>query len=145
VGQDTSISLRASHYNLGVLRVYRGALPMKTSELTGVALDWAVAKCKGMLEPEPKTATWNEVKDLPIPFKLYEVTDVYNNNKFIKCVVSDITVTRCGIDESVAATAPSVTFTDAHNRQARGSIQNYFLTEKDAIAEALLGWVYPIN
>lgn len=48
MGQNIAVVVRASYYNLGVLRVYRGAVPMKTSELTGVELDWAVAKCEGI-------------------------------------------------------------------------------------------------
>ena len=38
---------------------------MKTSELTGAALDWAVAKCEGM---ENKSGMWTDNKWLGIPF-----------------------------------------------------------------------------
>jgi hypothetical protein len=34
-------------------------MPMKTSELTGAALDWAVAKCEGVL----LRTLWSEVHD----------------------------------------------------------------------------------
>lgn len=111
-------------------------MKIKTSELIDPALDWAVAHCIGMTEPEPATAKWDDVKDLSVPFPLYEVVDIYDGGDFSRCEVRAITVTRCGVDESAGATAPSITFIDEDGSRARGSIRDYFLTRSAAEAEA---------
>ena len=111
---------------------------MKTSELTGAALDWAVAKCKGMLRREPTTAKYEDIKNYPLPFVLWEVCDIYEGDKFMRCDINPITVTRCGINEVAGATMPSISFTDINGTSALGSIGDYFLTLQDAEDEARL-------
>jgi hypothetical protein len=111
---------------------------MKTSELTGAALDWAVAKCKGMLRREPTTAKYEDIKNYPLPFVLWEVCDIYEGDKFMRCDINPITVTRCGINEVAGATMPSISFTDINGISALGSIGDYFLTRQDAEEEARL-------
>jgi hypothetical protein len=111
---------------------------MKTSELQGAALDWAVAKCEGMLRREPTTAKYEDIKNYPLPFVLWEVCDIYEGDKFMRCDINPITVTRCGINEVAGATMPSISFTDINGTSALGSIGDYFLTLQDAEDEARL-------
>jgi hypothetical protein len=113
-------------------------MKVKTSELQGVALDWAVAKCEGMLRREPTTAKYEDIKNYPLPFVLWEVCDIYEGDKFMRCDINPITVTRCGINEVAGATMPSISFTDINGTSALGSIGDYFLTLQDAEDEARL-------
>jgi hypothetical protein len=113
-------------------------MAVKTDELIGPALDWAVAKCKGMLRREPTTAKYEDIKNYPLPFVLWEVCDIYEGDKFMRCDINPITVTRCGINEVAGATMPSISFTDINGTSALGSIGDYFLTLQDAEDEARL-------
>lgn len=100
---------------------------MKVSELSGAALDWAVAKCEGAGN-FPKETTWEDVKDLDVPFQMWEVSC---NDKG-RYWISPITVFRCGVDVSVGATAPSISAVDQKGRAFRGSIRDYYLTALEA-------------
>jgi hypothetical protein len=113
-------------------------MKVKTNELQGAALDWAVAKCEGMLRREPTTAKYEDIKNYPLPFVLWEICDIYEGDKFMRCDINPITVTRCGINEVAGATMPSISFTDINGISALGSIGDYFLTRQDAEEEARL-------
>jgi hypothetical protein len=118
---------------------------MKTSELQGAALDWAVAKCLGMTTPIPATARWKDVENLAVPFTLWEVSNYYDNDVFARCETHPITVTRCSVMEGTGATLPSISFTDSNGRKALGSIADYYLTKEAAevdVAVTMAGGEY---
>jgi hypothetical protein len=48
-------------------------MKIKTSELSGAALDWAVAKAEGRVLSEPPPATDDDLAKLLPPFKLYGI------------------------------------------------------------------------
>ena len=109
---------------------------MKTSDLIGPTLDWAVAKCEGRVLREPVNATYADVEGLYVPFYLRDVVCAYRDNTCVSAVVKDIKVTRCGVDKGVGATAPSISFVDSDGRIARGSIGMFFVDSKEAELEA---------
>ena len=113
---------------------------MKTNELTGRALDWAVAKCEGRALSEPKNATNESVKGLRIPFQLWDVCCTYYKDELIKATPSPIVVNRFGVDHSVGAITPSISFSDARDKNARGSVDMFYMSQEDAqqAAEAML-------
>ncbi len=109
---------------------------VKTCELEGAALDWAVALCEGVAMREPVRATYADVEGWQTPFTLKEVQCVYNGRDEIERIaVKDVTVTRCGIDHAVGATAPSISFVGSDGRKARGSVDMFFLSEEEAALE----------
>ena len=105
---------------------------VRTSEIYGRALAWAVALVQGRALREPVYATNDDVKDLPIPFTLYEVTHVLRNDVLVSTHVQPVTVERYGILQHVRATAPSITFRGADGRRSLGSVSMFFLTEEEA-------------
>ena len=113
---------------------------MKTSELIGPALDWAVAKCEGHALSEPKNATNESVKGLRIPFQLWDVRCTYYKDELIKATPSPIVVNRFGVDHSVGAITPSISFSDDRDKNARGSVDMFYMSQDDAqqAAEAML-------
>ena len=112
---------------------------MKTSALIGPALDWAVAKGEGRVMREPVRAKYEDVKGLPIPFYLREVVRTYNDEVCVAAIVKDIKVIRCGVDASVGASAPSISFVDSDGVTCRGSIDMFFLSNAEAELEAQRG------
>ncbi|RUP35718.1 MAG: hypothetical protein EKK45_00330 [Curvibacter sp.] len=111
---------------------------VRTSEISGRALAWAVALVQGRALREPVYATNDDVKDLPIPFTLYEVTHVLRNDVLVSTHVQPVTVERYGILQHVRATAPSITFRGADGRRSLGSVSMFFLTEEEAQLDAQL-------
>ena len=105
-------------------------MKVQTETLTGTALDWAVAVCECYTDPVPET-TWEDVKDLAVPFSMWEIN--YDSSGVYWH--SPITVSRCGVDETVGATEPSIWATAENGRKFRGSIRDYFLTARDAAQE----------
>lgn len=110
----------------------------KTAELTGPALDWAVAKCEGRVLTEPKPASYEKVHGLRIPFQLWDVVCTYRNDVLVSATPMPIRVDRCGVDHSVGATAPSITFSGGADRNARGSVDMFYMSEDDAETAAAL-------
>ena len=98
-------------------------------------LDKAVAYLEGRAMREPVNATDADVEHLPVPFTLYEVTSTWVGDLCRSAEVKPITVTRYGVDVEVGATAPSISFTDASNRRARGSVSMFYLTKVEAELE----------
>jgi len=115
-------------------------MKIKTSELSGGALDWAVAKCEGRALSEPKNATNESVKGLRIPFQLWDVCCTYYKDELIKATPSPIVVNRFGVDHSVGAITPSISFSDDRDKNARGSVDMFYMSQDDAqqAAEAML-------
>ena len=113
-------------------------MKIKTAELKGAALDWAVAHASGMTLTGGKPASYNDVSGIPVPFSLFEVNHHFNNNDFSHCSISEIVVTRCGVNKLVGATAPSIDFTDEKGRKACGSIGDFFLSQDEAKKEVSL-------
>ncbi len=111
---------------------------VRTSEISCRALAWAVALVQGLALREPVYATNDDVKDLPIPFTLYEVTHVLRNDVLVSTHVQPVTVERYGILQHVKATAPSITFRGADGRRSLGSVSMFFLTEEEAQLDAQL-------
>ena len=112
-------------------------MKMKTSELTGRALDYAVAKAEGLLLEPVAPASNEDVQGWGVPFTLWEVSQT-TNTLTLECetLVTPITVTRYGINTDVGATAPSISFTDNQGRKALGSVNMFYLTEDDALKAA---------
>lgn len=102
-------------------------MKVKTQTLQGAALDWAVAKSLGGVQPIPET-TWEDVKDIEVPFQMWEVVTNSNGDAWIK----PISVVRCGVDHTVGATAPSISAIDSKGETFRGSIRDYYLTALQA-------------
>ena len=113
-------------------------MKIKTSELTGAALDWIVAKCEGRVLTEPKPASYEKVHGLRIPFQLWDVVCTYRNDVLVSATPMPIRVDRCGVDHSVGASAPSITFSSGRDRNARGSVDMFYMTEGDAETVAAL-------
>lgn len=109
---------------------------MKTSELIGPALDWAVAKCEGRVLREPVNATYEDVAGIKTPFYLREVAATYHNETCVAAVVKDIKVIRCGVDLSIGASAPSISFVASDGVICRGSVEMFFLSNEEAEMEA---------
>lgn len=105
---------------------------MKTSELTGAALDWAVAKCEGMTHPEPQPMTDAEAENLSVPFYLWGTVSNKDKNGNWTTTVEKIKVVRYGLDTSIGATNPSISFIDSSGVLCRGSVGMFFKTEADA-------------
>jgi len=110
---------------------------MKTSELTGAALDWAVAKCEGMTHPEPQPMTDAEAGKMRVPFYLWGTVSNKNKDGNWSTTVEKIEVVRYGVDASVGATIPSVSFIDSDGVLCRGSVGMFFKTEADAKSAVL--------
>ena len=113
-------------------------MKIETSELTGAALDWIVAKCEGRVLTEPKPASYEKVHGLRIPFQLWDVVCTYRNDVLVSATPMPIRVDRCGVDHSVGASAPSITFSSGRDRNARGSVDMFYMTEGDAETVAAL-------
>ena len=109
---------------------------MKTADLIGPALDWAVAMSEGRVLREPINATYGDVVGIKTPFYLREVVATYNSEKCVAAVVKDIKVIRCGGDSSVGASAPSISFVTSDGVTCRGSIEMFFLSTEEAELEA---------
>jgi len=110
-------------------------MKIKTSQLTGAALDWAVAKAEGRVLSEPPPATDDDLAKLLPPFKLYDIQYVAEG-KQSRWEVKEVTVVQFGIDHACGATAPSVTFKQSDGRIARGSASLFYLTREDAQTSA---------
>ena len=115
-------------------------MKIKTSELIDEKLDWAVAKGEGRALSEPKNATNESVKGLRIPFQLWDVRCTYYKDELIKATPSPIVVNRFGVDHSVGAITPSISFSDDRDKNARGSVDMFYMSQDDAqqAAEAML-------
>lgn len=113
-------------------------MKIKTADLIGAALDWAVAKCEGRVLVEPEPASYEKVRGLRIPFQLWDVVCTYRNDVLVSAAPMPIRVDRCGIDHTVGATAPSITFSGGIDRNARGSVDMFYMTEDDARTAAVL-------
>ena len=115
-------------------------MKIKTNELIYEKLDRAVAKCEGRALSEPKNATNESVKGLRIPFQLWDVRCTYYKDELIKAIPSPIVVNRFGVDHSVGAVTPSISFSDDRDKNARGSVDMFYMSQDDAqqAAEAML-------
>lgn len=102
-------------------------MKVKTQNLQGAALDWAVVKTLGGVQPIPET-TWEDVKDIEVPFQMWEVVTNSDGDAWIE----PISVVRCGVDHTVGATAPSISAIDSKGETFRGSIRDYYLTALQA-------------
>lgn len=109
---------------------------MKTSALIGPALDWAVAKGEGRVMREPVRAKYEDVKGFLIPFYLREVVRTYHDEVCVAAIVKDIKVIRCGVDASVGASVPSISFVASDGVTCRGPIDMFFLSNAEAELEA---------
>jgi hypothetical protein len=113
-------------------------MKVKTSELTGAALDWAVAKCEGRQLTEPKRATNEEAEGKAVPFTMYGTRCTYKNGEVTAVDAEEIRVTRYGVNIAAGATAPSISFVSGDRRPALGSIDLFFWTREEAEKECNL-------
>lgn len=109
---------------------------MKVSELTGAALDWAVAKALGYTMREPIRGTNEQARGLSVPFTMFEVN--YQQTPELvneRCWVSPVTITRFGVNHLWGATGESIDFTDADGRKASGSVDLFYFDKAEAELE----------
>ena len=111
----------------------RGLRLIKTADLTGAALDWAVAKCEGRALREPRRGTNEEAESLRMPFKMFEVVALHKPDNTIEHRIETIKVTRYGISDGCSA--PSIDFTDSEGRKACGSVDLFFFDRAEAELE----------
>ena len=109
---------------------------MKVAELIGQPLDWAVADCLGMTGPVGRVPTWDEVKDLEIPFSMYDTNENWDDNgNLLDCTVDEVTITRAGIMERCSI--PTLTFTGPFGQGVCG-IGMFYLDRAEAEKAAIL-------
>lgn len=108
---------------------------IKTSELTGAALDWAVKKCHGLPERDAKPASDDDLEGATLPITLYEVVTLGNEIELLEVRIAPIKVIRHGIDEKAGATAPSITAIDERGDRFLGSVRDYYLSREEAELE----------
>jgi len=81
--------------------------------------------------------TYEEAYDKKLPFYMWETIQRFNSGgETIGCDVRAIRVVRVGVDHSVGASLPSISFVDHFGLLCRGDIQWYHDTKEDAEAEA---------
>lgn len=112
-------------------------MKIKTSELTGAALDWAVAKAEGMTELTPQPMTDAEAEKMRVPFYLWGTVSNKDKNGNWFTTTEKIEVVRYGVDTSVGATSPSISFIGSDGILCRGSVNMFFKTEAEAKSAAI--------
>ena len=106
-------------------------MKIKTSELTGATLDWAVAKCEGRALRDAVYATIEEAAQRTVPFTMFSV-DYGDDHKW---AAHEITVTRFGC--APGCTLPSITaFRDGVPFNA--TVDMYFWTREEAELDCLI-------
>jgi hypothetical protein len=105
---------------------------MKTSELTGAALDWAVAKCEGMTQKAPTPMTDEEAEKMIAPFYLWGTTSNRDKKGNWTTTVEKIKVVCYGINHAVGATAPSITAIGEDGVQFYGAVNMFYGSEAEA-------------
>lgn len=112
---------------------------MKTANLTGRALDYAVAKAQGRAMREPIRATYADIALLAPPFKLWEVTQIemrYTDRPTtVLGVLHEITVVWHGI--APGCSAPSLKFIDTRGTLCYGSAGLFYISKEEAELEKL--------
>jgi hypothetical protein len=106
-------------------------MKIKTAELTGAALNWAAAKAEGRVLREPVRATDADLARMAMPCQLWEVVCTTSGDKE-SWSVEPIKVIRFGVDRSVGAISPSISFIDRDGIEARGSVVMFFLSREEA-------------
>jgi len=105
---------------------------MKTSELTGAALDWAVAKCEGMTQKAPTPMTDEEAEKMVAPFYLWGTISNRDKKGNWTTTVEKIKVVCYGINHAVGATAPSITAIGEDGVQFYGAVNMFYGSEAEA-------------
>jgi len=108
---------------------------IKTADLTGAALDWAVAKCEGRALREPRRGTDEEAAALVVPFTMYETVSMHKGD-MVTHRVEAVRVTRFG--NMPHCSAPSISFIDSDGREALGSVDLFFFDRIEAELECVL-------
>ncbi len=102
---------------------------MKTSQLTGRALDYAAALASGRVVTIPPTAT-NETMP-PVPCTLWEIAYMLKTATMERTwLVRPIYILRHGILPNCSGV--TVSFRDADSRAAQGSADMFYLTQEAA-------------
>lgn len=117
-------------------------MKIKTSELTGAALDWAVAKAEGRALREPRRGTDAEAALKQVPFTMFEPVATQHADGSVSYRVESITVTRFG--NLPGCSAPTISFKDCDGRTARGSTDLFYfdLTEAELDCQgSKYGWL----
>lgn len=102
---------------------------MKTSELNGPALDWAVAKCESRALRDAIHATDEEAALHQLPFTMFDVD--YADSKW---VVREITVVRFGCQPGCSL--PSIT-AFRNGKPFQATVSMYFWTREEAELDCL--------
>lgn len=107
------------------------------SDLTPRQLDWCIAKILGRALRMPRRASNEDVQGLQVPFQMFETVETIVDGKTTHRV-SPITVTRYGRIWS-GATGDTISFVGADGRDGTGTVNLFYLDEKEAELEALGG------
>ena len=110
---------------------------IKVSELTGAALDWAVAKCEGMTHVKPMPMTDEEAEKLSVPFYLWGTTSNRDKKGNWSTTIEKVEVVRYGINQEVGATAPSITAIGEDGIKFYGTVNMFFGSEAEAESSIL--------
>lgn len=79
----------------------------------------------------PGKLTYEEASKLELPFYMWEIRNRFVDGLLVGHLVEPIQVIRVGIDESVGAEVPSISFI-SNGQKCRGSIGDYFATIETA-------------
>lgn len=103
-------------------------------EASNTQLDWALAILRGRAERRAVHAKDANLRAVPLPCELYEVSTITSASGGVRAKVSPITVTRFGVLEG--AKLPTISFVDDRGQEGRGVAGSYYLTREEADMEA---------
>lgn len=95
---------------------------------------------RGRALSEPKNATNESVKGLRIPFQLWDVRCTYYKDELIKATPLPDCCKQVWGRSLRRAITPSISFSDDRDKNARGSVDMFYMSQDDAqqAAEAML-------
>lgn len=79
----------------------------------------------------PGKLTYEEASKMQLPFLMFEVVTYIDDSGVNRQGICPILVTRVGVDKSVGATLPSISFISG-KQHCRGSLEDYFTTKEAA-------------
>lgn len=108
---------------------------MKVSiqDATKAQLNYAIAVSQGVKIKPPEFASYEKVKDLALPFTLWEVNQNTLPDGKWTFTVSPIKVTRC--DDRGGIALLSIDFTDQDGRKCVGSVEMFHMDKESAYYE----------
>lgn len=114
-------------------------MKIKTSALTGAALDWAASMASGRAMRRPRRADSGDLASFPLPFTMYEVVIIHRvsrgmGGQEIAAEVRPIKVTRL---DNEKAGGHSIAFVGSDGHEALGRLDQFYLDRAEAELEAV--------